>query len=377
MAFECTTNRAYLYDKGGSRRLTDLPASSIRWGRERDDISYSLVTMTYSKECAEKLAMIEPGRHELVIFRGTDRVWEGPITRKPDSGGSMQIEAKDVMQYTYWTIIRRGYNDNYPNCKQVTDRAERLIRAEMIRLEQSSVPINVIPYLDVRHRSDGPGECRILLPYQKLLWEELDSFARYSGIDYTAIGRRILIFDTHDETIGRTPVLTEGDFLGDVSVVAYGAELATFAGATDGQGHYGWAGGDDPYYGRIEKLNTIRDEDSTSTEPPSREALMGSARNYLRGRNPTPRFVRPGDNATLNPNSALTIDMLVPGIRVPVRATQTAEDLAQEMKLNSVVVEEKESGETIKISLGPAPGSLIVVPEGSDLDDETEEEPEV
>lgn len=374
MAFTCTTNRAYLYDKGGRVRLDYLPAEAIRWGRERDDISYSLVTMPYSKECAAKLAAIEPGRHELVIFRGDERVWEGPVTRKPDSGGSMQVEAKDVMQYTYWTIVQRGYNDNYPNCKFVLDRAELLIRNEMQRLESASVPINVMPYLDIRRRDDGPRECRILLPYQKLLWEELDSFARYSGIDYTAIGRRILLFDTHDATIGRTPVLTERDFLGDVSVVAYGAELATFAGATDGQGHYGWAGGSDPYYGRIEKLNTIRDEDSTSTEPPSRQALLDAARNYLRGRNPTPRFVRPGDNATLNPSSPLTIDMLVPGVRVPVRATQTAEDLAQEMKLNSVVVEENEQGETIKITLGPAPGGLGVVPEGSDLDDETEGE---
>jgi hypothetical protein len=377
VAFTCSRNQAYLYDKGGTRRLTDLPAEAIRWGRARDDISYALVTMPYNQQCAEKLADIEPGRHELVIFRGDDRVWEGPITRKPDFGGSLQIEAKDVMQYTYWCIIRRGFNDQYPNCKHVTDRCERLLRQELVRLENASPSCNVLDFLDVRHREDGPRECQIVLPYQKLLWEQLDHFARYSGIDYTAIGRRILIFDTHDETIGRSPVLTERDFIGDVPVVAYGAELATFVGATDGQGHYGWAGSADSYYGLIEKLNTIRDESSTSTEPPSREALMDSATSYLRGRNPTPRFVRPGQNATLNPNSALTIDMLVPGIRVPVRANLTADSLQQELKLDTVVVEENSRGETIKISLGPAPGGVAVLPEGSDLDDETEEEPEV
>lgn len=372
MADRCEQNRAYLYDKGGEVRLGFLPATSIRWSRRRDDISDALVTVAQpDPECCQLLGGVEPGRHELVIYRGSERVWEGPITRKADSTDqTVTIEARDVLHYTYRCIIRTGYDDTYPNCRRVTSRAEALIRAELARFESRNPPINVVPHLLVR--PGDANECRVLLDYQKTLWEELDSFARYSGLDYTAIGRTIALFDTHDDQFGRTPTVTEADFLGPLVVTSYGMELATYAAATDGEGHWGSAGGGDPYYGLVEQLHTIREEGESAAETPSRESLIASAKNYLRGRNPTPAFVRVGENATINPAGVLSITNLVPGTRIPLRANLTCRTLVQEQKLDQVTVtEDGGSAETIQVSMSTAPDGELLVPEDSDQGEET------
>lgn len=378
MAASCETNLVYLYDRGGLSRIGQFTeVVTVAWERLRDDISTALITVARpSEECCRLLGQVEPGRHEIVIFRGRERVWEGPVTRVADSSaGTVTIEAKDVMQWAYWTIIRRGYNDAYPNCRSAITRAGQLLTRWLDRKERLDPPINVLQHVIEYHIEDEARECRELLDYQKTLWEEIDSFAQYSGIDYVTIGRSILLFDTHDGQIGRTPVITENDFSSEVVITAYGMELATFVGATDGEGHYGWAGGRDPYYGWIERLYTLREEGESATETPSRESLIGSATSHLRGRNPVPTTVRVPANSEINPQGNFSIRNLVPGVRVPLRATLTCRTLTQEQKLDRVLVTESaDSGERINVTMSPAPGQTVVDDTGSDQTDEDEEE---
>lgn len=343
----------------------------VFWSRVRDDISNAVLNVVNPDEaCCQLLASAEPGRHEVVVFRGSERVWEGPITRIAYSRNGVEIEARDVVEYVYRTILKAGYDDRYPNCKFIEERAELLLRAELARKELLDPPINVVPHLVVYNREES-RECRQVLRYEKTLWEELDSLAQYSGLDYTAVGRSIVVFDVH-EVIGRTATVTERDFLDDVVVTSYGRELRTFGAATDGEGHFGWAGGVDDYYGLWESLDTVREEGESAAETPSRESLIAIAKNGLAGRNPTPTTVRVPDNSAVDPTGVLTIDQLVPGVRVPLRATLTCRTLVQEQKLNRVTVEETGAGERVNVSMSPAPGVTAIVGEGSD--EGTEEE---
>ena len=54
---------------------------------------------TGGAKCCDILGDLRTGRHEMVIYRGDDRVWEGPITRLAYRPGEVEIDARDVMFY--------------------------------------------------------------------------------------------------------------------------------------------------------------------------------------------------------------------------------------------------------------------------------------
>ena len=354
MALRCEMHTAYIYDRGGMNRIARLDQpSKVEWSRIRDDISSaSVVIQAPTADCAQALADIASGRHELVIFRGADRVWEGPITRLTYTSETVEVNARDVGHYLYRTVMRAGYDNGTVNAGPAITRIETICNAELARKEALDPPINVLPHMVFHHNVDDARTSRVTLPRQSTVWEDMDSLAHRGGLDYSTIGRAIHLFDT-DRSLGRTPVLSEADFIGDVIVTEYGMDLATETTATDGRGVYGVAGGLDPYYGWVEMLHTAYDEE-TDDELPTQTELDDQALRNLNGRNPAPIEVRVPDNSTLNPNGALTIDMLVPGVHVPLRATLSGRKMSQLQKLSQVKVVETPTGEKITVTLVPA-----------------------
>lgn len=61
------------------------------------------------------------------------------------------------------------------------------------------------------------------------------------------------------------------------------------------------------------------------------------------------------DNSTLHPDTPVTINQLVPGVWIPLRARGTVRDVAQWQKLDLVTVEQDASGEKISVTTSPAP----------------------
>jgi hypothetical protein len=59
------------------------------------------------------------------------------------------------------------------------------------------------------------------------------------------------------------------------------------------------------------------------------------------------------DNTTLNPNTVLSIQQLVPGVVVPLRSTGTLREVVADQKLDSIKVIEDSGNETISITLSP------------------------
>lgn len=338
------------------------PVTLVRWNRVRDDISNAVVMVRNpGPECSGLLADLRSGRHELVIYRGDDRVWEGPITRIAYHDTYVEIEARDVMHYVYRTIARAAYSSAYPNVETVTERMRRMLVAELARKEALSPPINVLPYLDIRTTDTTAKTTRSIKKYQMTVWEDIDTMAARSGLDYTVIGRRIVAHDVH-EMLGRTPVMTEADFQSGLIVTEYGMELATYSAVTDGEGNWGAVGGPDDYYGEWELLATAYEEevasnDTNTADPPTTKELQEQANRNAASRYPAPVVVRVPDGSLINPRTtALTMESFVPGIRIPIRATLTTRTVMQEQKLDKVRFEEDEDGETVAVTLSPAPG---------------------
>ena len=104
----CTEHRAFLYDRGGENRISEIwPLQRCRWERVRDDVSTSnIFAPRPDPRCVEALKEIEPGRHEIVIYRDGKRVWEGPVTLTTEAGQSITIDSRDVGHYLGRTIMR-------------------------------------------------------------------------------------------------------------------------------------------------------------------------------------------------------------------------------------------------------------------------------
>lgn len=354
----CENHTAYLYDRGGTRRLAQIDGiTTLSWERVADDISFCDITVVNpSMACQNILGSMEPGRHEIVVFRGGERVWEGPLTLMTYTRTAVAIQARDVMHYAYRLAQSRDYDNRYPNIATVVDRAFLELSTELGRREVEDPPINVVPYMRKITRVDDARTSRWTTIYQKTVFDDVDDMAANSGMDYVVVGRSIVLHDTNT-VLGKTATMTEGDIIGEIVVTMYGMEMATFAAVTGADGAYGVYGGTDPYYGRVEIVDDAYDEEAGSDKP-TLEELNSQAQRNLAGRIPTPVEVRIPDGSRLNPTSPLTIDDLVPGIVIPLRAEMAGRTFSQNQKLRKLKVQEDESGEQILLTLVPAPNVL-------------------
>lgn len=353
---------AFIYDRGGTRemfKLADL--AEVRWNRVRDDISESNVKIA-ARNCysqADNLNLVEAGRHELVIFRGRERKWEGPITRTTIAADGIEFHAKDVVHYLSRTNLTAEFNNKHPNSDFAIERVKDLL-TELVRLEaeeQAAYPDlpsrNIMPHVTYHQDPTDARTSRFTARYQKTIWEEIDDMAAKGGIDYTAVGRAIHFWDTSKALGELARDITQNDILGQLVATQYGMDLKTRAVVTDGEGNYGQAGGVHPYYGLVENLETAYDE-SEGTDPPTSAEMESQAERNLIGGVPSPMILRVPDNSGIRLSKTLTIDDLVPGVHVNVRAKLLVRSITQKMKLDAMSVLEDGSGEQVTVKLSPA-----------------------
>jgi hypothetical protein len=261
------------------------------------------------------------------------------------------------MHYAERTWMVNGYDNSYPNIGYVTTRAATILTTELNRRNALDVGVgmpdmNVTAFIVDHHTATDVKTSSVTVPYQYTVFDHVDTLASNNGIDYTVVGRAIHLWDTSEPALGYTPTATENDFLGDMYVSVYGMDLATRAAVTDGQGNVGTAGTVDSYYGSIETLANPYDENNTAA--PSVSDLISQAERNLTGRNPTPLQVRVPDGSSVNMEGIFTIDMLVPGVYVPLVANINSVPISQMQKLASMQVQETSDGETVQVTLAPA-----------------------
>jgi hypothetical protein len=245
IASDCVqTHQAMIFDRGGVRRLWQLiDLSSVKWGRELDGISTAELTIL-GEACADQadvLAKIEPRRHELVLFRNGERVWEGPIVQVGWFKDRATLLAHDVLEYLKWTTLSQPWpNEEGGGPPLMLDRVAEIITHELTvpysmmvgtgsairevtvpRWENIDPPATVLPHIEVR--SPGTVLTRSETEaFEMTVFEHIQNLAR-GGMDFTAIGRKILFWDRKD-TIGRTRTLTDNDFYGEIEVFASGTD---------------------------------------------------------------------------------------------------------------------------------------------------------
>lgn len=350
---------AWIYDQGGQKEIAQIhhPAS-IKYNRVRDDPSSATVKVLpeFRDRQLQTLQEIEPGRHELTIFRGDDLAWVGPVNIPTMSNeyDMFELDAVDITRYLDRMAVENAYDNTASKVDYVVNRLEKILRTEIAQ-QGVDADWNLLEHL---HFYVEDGDARTAMRTEKMsmtILDHLDDLAARNGIDYTVIGRELHIWDTSRAAVGVGPTLTRDDFLSEPKTKKFGSELATRVIATDGQGGYGVAGGRDRYYGKWDIVVQAYDAETDAKKPTPAE-LAAQANLSLKGRNPTPMQVSLSANSQLNPKSPLTWDQLVPGLHVPVRLMRGDRPVQQMLKLQDVTVEDNAKGETITLSLYPASG---------------------
>ena len=406
MAAPCVSGHsAYIFDRGGSRRVGPISSiTQLQWARQRDNTSEATVRLE-GKGCTENLEIVggsRTHRQELVIYRGQERVWEGPIHRITTGPGYAEVNAHDVSEYLFFQPLTQAWeNSTLPDgtirVDTVTGRIEKIIQYELAHgrdmfypntipnaaafaaawqaaggtltatgdgtgwtvhipaWEDSTVwpAVNVLPHLDVRHFTNEAQTAMDTAAYETTVGDHLQSLARQNGIDFTVLGRKILIWDV-SRNLGVLQTMTDKDFANRVIVTEYGSDHNQAAYSVGADGVYGAALNLEnlAFYGPWTTMYTIYNENGTAT--PTQGELDSQARRNTSGRSPSPIEVRIPDNSTIFLSPDVGINALVPGVQVPLRATLNARDLAQQQKIDSVTVTETADGENVQVTLTPA-----------------------
>lgn len=380
----CGDNKVYVYQRGGQHYVGEItPIASLRWERRRDDIGgITVETNGFSPDCGALLKSIHCWTHELVVIRDGERVIEGPITRITDTPTGFHIEAGDVMRYVYRRVMRQGYNDSYRVLNNVQYGSVSVVQRARQIIMNALAPDdpNVLPYLTSFDFPDDARESRAVPDMAKTAWEEVDSLAATAGLDYSVVGRRIILNDTH-RPIGRLAELRTQHFNNPPVVSEYGMLYANVFGVTNNNGIYGIAdrreGNGYGSTGLVEMLASAYGEEQGggSVETMDSEAqgelervLTLQAERSISSRYPIPLVVRVPDNSTLMPDTPVKINHLVPGVWIPLRADGSVRKVAQWQKLDAVTVtQDPRSGEKVAVTMSPAPNA------GQDPDAEVEE----
>jgi hypothetical protein len=372
----CGTHRVFVYRRGGKERVGELRGlTHVDWSRVRDDKSTSRVVVEdWDVDCGVLLARLQTWAYELVIFRdngfSVDRVWEGPITLLTYERDRVVVQAQDIMAYAYRRILRQQMNDVGVG-STVVNRAVRVFQNAMAPDDP-----NMLQYLTPIHNESDAMQYRSTPAFSRTAFEEVDDMAANAGLDYTTVGRSVLLWGTKSR-IGTLPEFRDED-LGESPIVSeYGMSMANFYSVSDGNGVHGDASrlddsGNDPIYGRVEMLSSTWASDSvddTGTYTQEGIATMiesfeGYAEQSISDRYPPPVVVRVPDNTTLNPSVVLSIQSLVPGVVIPLRSTGTLRTVIQDQKLDSVTVTEEDGKETIKVTMSPFSNDDAAIPEG-------------
>lgn len=339
----CCQNTATIWDRCESRKIADLDdLTCVQWSRELDAVSEATVTAGRTGACCDKIAELQPWRHELVIYRCGRKVWSGPILEINYTTTSATIVARDRLawfdRYEVGDLSLSGLN---------TDIAAALIEHGLEESDGSHTDDPCIASFLEFYPGDFNVYSYSYEGCQTTVGAELRNLARGS-LNFTAIDRRVLVWS--GLALSRTAMLQDKHLLGEVSVTVHGYDMGTWA-CVKGNAVSAECGGRDPYYGRLER--SIRDDSITDVATARAVGCTAVATHRM----PSVTLDIP-DGVRLDPAAPVTIDQLVPGVVIPFWSESTCRTVNQDLALTKVQVtqgcsDDAQGEEQVLITVGP------------------------
>lgn len=321
------------------RTIDDFSEARIRFQPLKgDDCCGSLVPKWNS---AGELVQsgVWPWSHEIIIYRDGEPVWSGPIfsvdeTVSPsETTDFIQINARDHLAWLDRRVIHNNltYGGTTPHDLV---RIARAIIQDAFSIDNPGVVL--LPSTD-----SGRKGYRTTRAHEARSGDELREVAR-GGIDFTCIGRQIIVKGVRRDPTQAVPELRNRDFQAGMEIRIVGAEAAT-KGYAVGQVPVDSeedpppigeavapgvpASGVDPFFGLIEAL-------TNSGETTSEEFLAWMAHELVDENMPPPRTLSVPEGSMLSPNANVSIHELIPSRHFKLAIRGTCSTLTQYMRLS-------------------------------------------
>ena len=355
--------QVFLADRGGGPLLGEISdVYFLQWNRVRDDISAARIDVRApDKRCCELLANARTVRHELVIFRDGVRVWEGPIIRINYAADRIELEARDPMWYASRRALDVELDYTYPNVGDALSACKIALERAFGTPGNDKFGMRVADFVQVVRSSDDARTAKKIPAYSRTCWEVVDEYATNGGLDYTTVGRRILLWDVHTKG-WQIPDMNDGWFSDSLQVVEYGSEVATRTFRTTNNGKVSSAVGPADmrgYYGDIDKVDSDRDEGDQDPSNEDLTAMTEIAERRLEDMYPAPVRLLVPANTRLVPDAMVGINDLIPGAYSRVSALRTCRAVTQWQRLDKVTVQYTGGVETVAITLETAPSRMV------------------
>lgn len=345
---------------GALRYYTQLTGiTELSWERVLDDFSEARIRFRPNSgdDCCGKLKMrldssgnlLEPGvwpwAHELTLYRDGELVWAGPIfsmdeTVLPDeSTDFIQITARD---FVGWLDRRVIHEDLFLNDRDydLSEQAELVVRDAFAPDDPG-----VLEHLVVT--PTGKAGTRTIRHWEAKSGEELRDIAR-GGLDFTSVGRAIIIKSPRRDPAVPTISLRAKDFQSGIEIRVVGSEAATAGVAIGGlpmsddpeipvenvppaKVYYPETGAVSPFFGLIENW-------TQSESVQSEDFLLWVAQQKVIDGNPPPTTLSIPADSGLSPDAPVSIHHLVPSTYFTILISGTCRTLSQYMRLSHLRV---------------------------------------
>ena len=226
---DCPSYRVLVTERGGLVFRGFLEFDTLYFSRVLDGVSAATILLGESRllQCAELISELEPWRHEIVIVRNNEVVWQGPISDEIQySTDSVSITCQDLL---VWFNYRRVTLDR----DYVQEDAGVIYRDLAVNaLEADDSPninIDVVAtgtYLDRSYSSD----------VRQISYNAMQELHR-TGIDVTVIGRDVRVSGENSPVMD-LGTLPRGSYRG-INIRKRGTDMAndltvTASGSTGG-----------------------------------------------------------------------------------------------------------------------------------------------
>lgn len=317
--------KVFLINRGGTRIIAELNPVSGSFNRDLDSTSNLELTGSTTgllgESCCEGWDEIYPWSTEIIVYRDGRDAWSGPVTGVEFGYGTVKVTASDLTAWWDRRIVR----------SDLTFVSEDLSDI-FVALHNEAMASGPIDNFTVSPSPTGiVGDRNYLLSDYKYIGDLIGELSK-TGLDWTAYGRTIIV---GGEEVPAQPYVTITDefWTEPPQISARGNEQATEV-IVKGKEVVGTAVSGPEYlnfYGRLTRVfdeNDIVDINSANAAARSRLALLEDQL-YIE----TPR------NASLKPTAPITVEELIPGIRVRVDTKASCRRIISDFRLKSVQVD--------------------------------------
>lgn len=346
----CGEYQCLITRRGGGSVQFEVAFSQINIQKVIDNagtctINLPEVATSSGLACCEVVAETEPWRDELIVYRGNDIAFVGPVVRV--DGDAQQLIARDLF---FWTEKRFIEEDLH-----FWDDVAYTFRAVFLKAMEQDTSPNV----DIIVHPTGVSSIRDYEGKEVHRSADLLRELARTAIDFTVIERTVYAGGKEvfaPESVPGTPLLLHDQGVLRAAVVkdgeAFATDVAVFAGSPQGKGKGGQARGV-PLVGRATRqTETYGLVQSVFTELliTDLESVNQNALSRLEAMQPAPLSV----HVVFSPDAAFEFTDIIPGRRVDSRLSETScIDVVDMIRLANVNISATGKGEAIEGDLVP------------------------